>query len=201
MRKIPIVLLLFTLALPAWAVDLNPPVWRDNPRTTLQIWEFNINDVNPMPDDYVGPFDPQPADVKPYGTDSWLADYHGHQGVWPLSGEVFVPIINFPESLDEKRIWIQLTWRSKGGQPAVEASADQIPWVDGYQIGEASQLADGWYHSTYEIVLNPNPPEEMVHIYGAIYLDEMVIDTICIPEPTTVALLSIGGLLALRKRS
>ncbi len=199
MKKILLTFLLSTLVLPLFADDLNPPAWRDASRSTLQIWEFSLNDVNPLPDITTNPF-PQPADVMPFAGDSWLDVYQGRQGVWPLSGEIYVPIWNYPEPLDEKRIWIQLTWRTKGSGPLLEASVPGGPMVDGSQIGDTILLPDGWNHSTYEIVLTPNPPEELVHIYGAIYLDEMVIDTICIPEPATMFLMAMGGFIALSKR-
>ncbi len=200
MKKISFVFLLLTLALPLFAEDLNPPPWRGHLRSTLQIWEFEENNSNPLPDLYDGPFNPQPADVIPVGGDQWLPDLDGMTGVWPLSGEIYVPIENFPEPLDQKLIWVQLTWKTKGNQPATEASGDNGPMVAGNLIGQTA-LDQGWYHSTYQIILQPNPSEELVHIYGAIYLDEMVIDTICIPEPATVVLMTMGGFLAaLRKR-
>jgi len=39
-----------------------------------------------------------------------------------------------------------------------------------------------------------------VHITGAIDLGEIVVDTQCIPEPTTLSLVALGGLALIRRR-
>jgi len=60
---------------------------------------------------------------------------------------------------------------------------------------------DFWYHTTFLIHLEPNPDFEIVKIDGAVMVDEIVIDTICIPEPSTVALLILGaGAFFLRRK-
>lgn len=186
----------------ALGLDLVQPEWRGHPRSTLQIWEFNTPDMNPVPDLYQGPFNPQPADIIPIAGDSWIQEKDGYIGIWPLSGEVYVPIYNFPEPLDYKLIQIQLTWTTKGSMPNVEASGDDGPMIPGTLLSETLLDDLGWYHSTFQIVLQPNPIQELVHVYGAIYLDEMVIDTICIPEPATLGFMAVGGLflLGLRKK-
>ena len=58
----------------------------------------------------------------------------------------------------------------------------------------------GWYESTYTWEIYPNPFDEWFTIAGDILVDEIVIDTWCIPEPATLALLLIGGLALLRRR-
>ena len=199
MRRLMLIFMLCVFAASAFALDLNPPNWRTAPRTTFQLWGFDTNNANPLPDVYFGPFNPLPADVRPLAGHEWIAALDNRTGVWPLSGQVFVPIKNFPEPFNEKLIWIQLTWTTKGGVPVTEASGDNGLMVDGTLLSEVP-LANGWTHSTYQITLQPNPTQELVHIYGAIYLDEMVIDTICIPEPATLSLLIAGALFAARKR-
>jgi hypothetical protein len=189
---------LFTFA----ALDLNPPSWRDHPRATFQFWDFSIDDLSPFPDYYAGPFNPLRADVRP-SSGVWLAKESGRNGVFPLSGEIFVPIYNFAEPLDEKIIQVQITWLGKGGVPKVEARADSpntipgitvLEWTAGSLLKEES-LADGWVHGTYEVILLPNPSQEIIHIFGPIYIDDLIIDTVCIPEPATWGLLGIGSFI------
>ena len=66
----------------------------------------------------------------------------------------------------------------------------------------------GWIASAYEFVLPHNPAAESVVITGSLPgttfdLGEVMIDTICIPEPSSLALLAVGALSLLyasRKR-
>ena len=57
-----------------------------------------------------------------------------------------------------------------------------------------------WVHSTYLIHLEPNPAWEIVKIDGTLVVDEIVIDTICFPEPAAMGVLAVGGLALLRRR-
>ncbi|MBI4580191.1 MAG: PEP-CTERM sorting domain-containing protein, partial [Planctomycetes bacterium] len=57
-----------------------------------------------------------------------------------------------------------------------------------------------WIHSTYLIRLEPNPDFEIVLVSGSITVDQLVIDTICYPEPASLMLLGLGGTLLLRRR-
>ena len=63
---------------------------------------------------------------------------------------------------------------------------------------------DGWYTILYSFTIEPNPIFEDIYIkfssYPA-YVDQVVIDTHCVPEPTTILLIA-GGIvgLVLRKR-
>jgi hypothetical protein len=50
-------------------------------------------------------------------------------------------------------------------------------------------------HSVYHIDLHPNPSSEIIHIRGGINVDELVVDTYCVPEPAAWFLLLTGGLL------
>ncbi|MHC4060649.1 MAG: PEP-CTERM sorting domain-containing protein [Planctomycetota bacterium] len=54
---------------------------------------------------------------------------------------------------------------------------------------------DGWVSSLFMIDIWPNPSEEWISIKGDIMVDELAIDTYCIPEPVTILLLGCGGAL------
>jgi hypothetical protein len=186
----------------AVADDINPPLWRGDEGSTYQRWEFG-SPANPgaQPLEIVdNPYGDPELSVWPGLGQEWLADHQGRDGVWPLSGDMVIRIPNRPEPNLEKRIWIQLTWGpqtpvSEPGIDLVDPEAD----VEAVLIEEI-QVDSVWTHSTYAIVLPFNPPEETLHIHNSILVDELVIDTICIPEPATMSLLAIGGLGVLLRR-
>ena len=183
----------------ALADNILPPPWAGESRTTVQGWEFSDDNLNPLPDFGVNPFGLQPATVNPGYP--WLPESNGRQGVWPLSGSITFPIYNFPEPYPEKRIWIQVTWQPQdvGNELHVGASAAGATEL-GCALIDDVLLADGWRHTTTEIILEPNPQMEDVEVWGWVNVDEVVIHTRCIPEPATLGLIALGGLMMLRRR-
>ena len=68
---------------------------------------------------------------------------------------------------------------------------------------EQQLMPNGYLHDTYSIILRPNPLLEEIDMFSIqceIYVDEVVVDTICIPEPSMICLLSLGALIQLQKR-
>jgi len=61
-------------------------------------------------------------------------------------------------------------------------------------------LGDGWFESTYTWRIPGNPLDESFTIGGTIDVDEIVIDTWCVPEAATFVLLGLGGSLVVRRR-
>ena len=59
-----------------------------------------------------------------------------------------------------------------------------------------------WYTYNYGLTIEPNPTSETVTITvpECAVIDQIVVDTICIPEPGTLGLLVLGGLAVLRRR-
>ena len=179
-----------------FADDLNPPPWRQSEATTYQRWDFSTPDNMPVPDSVYNPYGTPALRVK--------TDYQWSDGVWPLSGEIDVYIPNYPPERPEKWIWLQLTWKPEDLCPDPFLPDEPIVGVVPFDSMEMSKtqlnLDDGWKHTTFKINLYPNPSEEWISIKGDIKVDQVVIDTRCIPEPATLALLGAGALMVVARR-
>ncbi len=193
------------LAAPALGDDLYPPPWRGEWSTTSQYWEFMTPNLGPLQPDG-SPAGGQPwlpstnVVVTPYG--DWISydPISGREGIWPLSGEIDVTVDNHNPPNLYKWVWVQLTWRPQ--QPNCEPSIcefNPLP-VGCPEIKSEITLPGGWYHTTYFWEIRPNPPDEFFTIRGFIDVDELVVDTWCIPEPGTLGLLVLGSLALLRRR-
>jgi hypothetical protein len=208
MRKFVFVFAALVVALAfnnAWAEDLNPPQWRGQENTTYQQWEFGDASLNPTPD-YAS--DPYPLGAPVVAIpDDWpdtahQASYLDMEGVWRLEspeGQIQVTIQNFPDDNLFKYIWMQITYAAEEGAPPVVLT--NPGWTQ--MIVSDPVLMGDHYYVTYDITLEPNPPSEVIVIQPdacTTYIDEIVIDTICIPEPVTVCFLGLGALVLLRKR-
>ena len=193
----------------ARADDIYPPPWqRGLPNTTQQGWTF-MTDANPLSPDE-GFFNPNGTPLLTItGTgNEWSALFDNHIGVWTLGGadsSMDLGIPNTPrDDSRQKELWTQITWQPEfSDQPAPVVMVNGIASspVTTHLLGNG-----GWLLSVYDTILQYNPAYEDVVVTGSYQLGEIVVDTQCVPEPTTLGLLAMGvfGLTAFvwrRKRS
>lgn len=127
-----------------------------------------------------------------------------------LSGELVVYLPNNPVRNPIKEMWIQLTWepQAPGNEPILQlrdpaGALTTIPLV-------ATELWSGdpvntWRevnHYVYHMDIRPNPDYEILSIRGGISVDELVIDTQCVPEPASfgMALILAAGTMLRRRK-
>lgn len=197
-----LIVVLFTFTV--FAEDLMPPYWRGFDGSTYAKWEFDSPSKTPSFDEGFNPFGKSQIYVFPEAGYSWLDEKYGAEGVWPLlGGRMYAVIDNRPESTPKKQIQIQLTWKSACGDnaPVITINDNLDLYVCGIVPDVVEPLADNplWNYSVYTITWPYNPAREWIKIAGRIYVDELVIDTICsvgnIPEPTTYMILTAGAFL------
>ena len=168
---------------------------------TIATWTFSTPDTSPAPDSFVSPGTP----LLKVSTCYWIDNFDDwHQGVFPLSGQidVYLPNSQVTGPGTYKEIELTLTWRPS----TVDTILSDVPGVavTPFDYMDMSQIdydaGQGWIRSIYDITIWPNPTEEWFYIKGDILVDELVIETWCIPEPMTVTLLGLGGLALMRRR-
>ena len=174
------------------ADDINQPPWlRFVPDTTYQNWTFS-SDANPSaPDDGLYNLYGSPAATITGGT--WSTNFDQHVGVWTLGADssmsLFIP--NTPADVTRhKDIQTQITWEPNGD------NAPPVVMINGIASSPMTSAPVGtgnWIQSTYETRLEFNPASEQVIITGNYHLGEVVVDTQCVPEPSTLALLAMGA--------
>ena len=184
----------------ASAVYVVVPPWRGDEGSTFQEWTFSSPETNPPPDNVDNPYGEPLLNVGAY----WFDDINGRQGAWGLSGKIDVYIPNRPQPFEWKWIWLQLTWKPAELCPDPFVPDEPVVSVTPFEFmvmeREDVIMADGWVFTVFYIDMSPNPLEEWITITGDILVDELIIDTICIPEPAMIFLLGLGGLALLRKR-
>lgn len=202
-RLLVLTIMVLSVCAPVIADDLNPPPWRGQPGTTFQKWEFMTPNPSPLPDAMNNPYGIPQTMVLPGFQQVWWPELKGRMGVWPLSGSIETTIPNSPIANPWKDVWVQLTWSPQvpGGVVMVEERRF------GGIFTEISRMPLGgeWFHSTYHFRIYPNPDWETIFIWGSVDVDELVIDTQCVPEPSSLMVLAgslfgLAGFIARRRR-
>jgi hypothetical protein len=191
------------------AHDMVVPDWCGQDGTTRQEWSF-ANDSNPaLPDFIINPYgDASAAITLGDMASGWLPELPGYgtqTGFWDLGGGgiIVIDIDNRAEALAYKEIWIQTTYYLDMSQPPIVEVFDAMLLDSETYLVEDLGMG-GWYLDLSKWRIEPNPPCEQITLtsdmmWGSV-IDQIVVDTICVPEPMSIGLWILGGLTLLKKR-
>ncbi len=224
MKKFLIVLVLLTFAAPVVADDLFPPDFRGQPLSYEAHWDaFQNGNFGGFYTDYensVDDSDPNTTLHNGFSThldfdpsDGWAMAPEGGGFYNPLTAATFVAnVVNWIDEEPWKLLRIQVTYvdtLSNGPPIITDALGYDVPvggpYVGGL-FGEFGPIVLGldplteYYYEDWFI--EPNPDWEQIQFIlpmGTI-VEQIVIDTVSVPEPATMSLLALGGLAVLRRR-
>jgi hypothetical protein len=209
-------------------VAVGSPDWRTDPLgsppTTYQEWTFDDADNPAAPEVSDNSYGTAIAVIDPIGytegnAPGWYASYMGRNGVWVGNmTTITLTIPNKPDLNLYKEIWVEVGCR---GHLPPQVPDDVITPAQGFSLGEGysvltpqgSDVEDlgfsfttfqsGWRKLVFGLRIYPNPALETISftlLNSGADIDYIIVDTICIPEPATLALLVLGGLLCRRHK-
>jgi hypothetical protein len=180
------------------------PDWRGDPGSTHQRWEFGTN-ANPTPPTvYENPYGIPEASLTVSTATRYWATWQGRQGVWKFEDFMYLDIPNTQIPNPTKLVWIQFTYYSDGGNTPVIWS--DPPEALPFEVIYGPTLVGGstyWWHTALLLTIEPNPSFEQITIEPmdcTLYIDEVVVDTLCFPEPAAALLLALPMVVIRRRR-
>jgi hypothetical protein len=193
----------------AVADDFAAPLWRQEPTAMTAEWELMADPgvgVGLPPDGLDGITNLAPGG----GVDTWAAYLEGivaqpgdGDGQWlaEIDSSIIIQMDDVIDLMPEKFVHIQMTFN--GPQ-------DVTPWVFGVypegDLGVSGELltfdAVSDNHRSELWRLTPNPTYEVIGITvpAGVAVDQIVIDTVSIPEPATIFIFGGLGLAVLMKK-
>lgn len=209
MKKIVTLLIVAGLVVTsAVGKDLNPPPWEISlPNQTYQAWDFTMQ----------GP--PFPLiDENPYG----VAELMDYAATWPVPVEGPDGFIIDTMHIEEPgglTIWVPnnkdpelkklIFWQMTSDKSPTPTGVGPTTTTPGGQTGTNLpapyphiQHAGTWYTYNGLIEIRPNPEGEWITfpLLASTNIEQIVIKTVCVPEPCTISLLVLGGLVLRRRK-
>jgi len=181
------------------ASQTDASLWYPASGSTYQSWDFATNANPAAPEVSQNPFGTASVILAPTSNGTSLVWDNGVWSSTEFSANFTVP--NQPVANELKEMVVQIRYR--GGDFylswAIDSGGNQFTLTSRDVVTE-----NGWNTVTDKYQIRPNPNTEYL-CYGfsgvtaPAALDWVTIDTRCIPEPATMALLGLGMLLG-RKR-
>jgi hypothetical protein len=184
------------------------PSWRGGPGTTFERWSFSSDSTSPSPDSYNNPYGAPSLWIGDRAT--WSQTIDTYANVWALKTDEMdlqIPNRSATWAGTEKHIWAEITWKVAGLDTRTTHDDSLMVGVDpegGYTAmnfkRQDDSIGNGWFSTIIKVNIKPNPLSEWIFVKGDIYIDEVTIDTQCIPEPATLGLLIGGAIMAIRRK-
>jgi hypothetical protein len=222
MKKLMTICLVFVCVLSTvntvLADDIYPPTWRGQPDTVTARWDSWTGYSYMM---YPDAWNSNPGlsylpSAYAYEGASFLPEFEGRTDVIKLTGNSQIDfwLPNFDQENPYKEVQIQVTYFATSTAQWSGVDASTFPYSA--EVSEPVLITDynhgdGWYTDVWDLQIRPNPPSEFIYVnftdgflggqplYPA-YLDQVVIDTICVPEPATICLFGLGALSLIRRK-
>jgi len=194
-----------------YAHDVFAPDWRGDPGSTFQHWAFSTPDNPALPEfidntygGAIGIITPGQFAMQPPWVDVEESAFGSQQGLWDLGqeGNIVLDIANRPYIGGYKDIWIQVTYfEGLWQEPHVEVPGAVA--INGIETQLIENVGTGiWCTQVTKWRIFPNPLEEQIIIIGdqmGSLIDQIVVDTICVPEPSSIGLLTLVGVALLKQ--
>ncbi len=190
MNRLPLITIvsLFGVAVglspPAAADDILPPSWRGQPRSTMQLWEFSNGADPAAPDQVSNPYGMPILNLTSWAWHDW---FWARQGIVSVGAGGCLPIElpNYPRAGRDKYLWVQITYWSWRQPHHWEVMWDTGHWQSPTPpLIERRVHSDGWVTDVHWITIPENPPAERLEMWfgpNGTYVDQVVVDTLCIP--------------------